>query len=217
MAASTHLFLWRPPGSSIETFARAGVDAVRRRLDGIALDGATVHATVRSPPRLSLVPFRGAPVALVSLSGSEMALVEARSALAKLPGEIEAWEVDPSTPIARTSHVAATLLTLFRRSPRIEPALFRARWFDEHTPMAIEIHPLIGYVRNVVVRPLLDGSAPWDGIVLEDFAEERDLTTLRLFGRGPKTIANAIRVGRHVRSFLDLGTLENYLVSERRI
>lgn len=217
MTIGKHMLLWRPPGSSIETFARAGVDAVRRRLDGIAIERAIVHATLRAPPRVTLVPFRRTPIALVSLRGTESALTAARASLAKLPGRLEGWEVDESIPVARTAHVATTLLTLFRRSPRIEPALFRTRWFDEHTPMTLEIHPVIGYVRNVALRPLLEGSAPWDGIVTEDFAEERDLVTLRLFGTGPKALLNAIRVGRHVRSFLDLKTIETYLVTERRL
>jgi hypothetical protein len=211
------MLLWRPPGSAIEIFARAGVDAVRRRLDGIALDDATVHATLHAPPRLTLVPFRRAPIALVSLRGSALALDAAREALTKLPGRVEAWHVDESVPVARTSHAAATLLTLFRRSPAIDEPLFRTRWFDEHTPMTLEVHPVIGYVRNVVLSALAPGSAPWDGIVTEDFAEERDLVTLRLFGRGPRALVNAMRVGRHVRSFLDLKTIETYLVTERRL
>ena len=211
------MVLWRPPETSIETFARAGVDAVWRRLDGIAFDRAIVHATMRTPTGLTLVPFRKSPIALVSIWGDETARTSALQALAKLPGRIEGWSVDESTPVLRVGDSTATLLTLFRRNPRIDEASFQRRWFDEHTPMTLEIHPVVGYVRNVVLGPLLDGSAGWDGIVTEDFAEERDLVTLRLFGRGPRAIVNALRVLRHVRTFLDLGTIETYLVREHRL
>ena len=39
----------------------------------------------------------------------------------------------------------------------------------------------------------------------------QDVTSLRLFGRGVKALANAVRIGRHVSSFLDLRTIETYL------
>ena len=47
-----------------------------------------------------------------------------------------------------------TLLTLFRKARHVDDALFHHRWFQEHTPLTLEIHPVVGYVRNVVVRPL---------------------------------------------------------------
>lgn len=212
------MLLWRPIApDGIAVFARAGVDAVARRLDGVPLDEVVVHATVREPPRVSLVPFRRDAVALVSVRGGEEALGRARDALSTLPGRLEGWSVDESIPVARTVKARATLLTLFRKSARIDRELFFARWFGEHTPMTLEIHPVIGYVRNVVTAPVVEGSTPHDGIVTEDFAEERDLTTLRLFGRGPRALWNTIRIGRHVSSFLDLRTIETWLVEERTL
>ena len=80
--------------------------------------------------------------------------------------------------------------------------------------MTLEVHPVVGYVKNVVRDVILPGSPPWDGIVTEDFADPRDLTTLRLFGRGPRALYEAVRVGWHVASFLDLGTIETYLATE---
>jgi hypothetical protein len=208
-----HVFVWRPPETDIAVFARAGRDAIERRLDGITFARATVHVTHRVPPRLSLVPFRRTPVALVSLVGSEAALVAARAALARLPGKLEGYAVDESVPLALEGRAEATLITLFKRSPRVDRALFLQRWHDEHTPMTLEIHPVVGYVRNVVRAPLCEGSPSWEGIVTEDFAALDDLTTLRLFGRGPRALYNVARIGRHVSSFLDLGSIETYLAT----
>lgn len=212
---TTHVFLWRPPERNIEVFARAGHDAVARKLDGIALEHALVHTTCTPPPRLTLVPFQRVPVALASLRGDAEALERARVALSALPGTLEGWRTETAVPVAATAATDTTLLTLFRQRPGIERALFLQRWHHEHTPMTLEIHPLVGYVRHVVHDALVPGSARWDGVVTEDYAEARDLTSLRLFGRGPRAIANAVRIGRHVSSFLDLRTIENYLVRGR--
>lgn len=206
-----HVYVWRPPEPEIGVFARAGRDAVERRLDDAGLTQIVVHSTQRVPPRLSLVPFQRAPMALVSITGDDASLARARHQLATLPGRLEGYTVDESTPVARTGPAAATLVTLFRRAPRVPPELFLRRWHDEHTAMTLEIHPVVGYVRNVVRAPLAPDVPPWDGIVTEDFAAIEDVTTLRLFGRGPRALLNAIRVGRHVPTFLDLRTIETYL------
>lgn len=208
-----HVFVWRPPESDITVFARAGCDAVERRLDGISFARATVHFTRVLPPRFGLVPYRRTPIALVSLRGTEAALTAARHALAKLPGRLDGYVVDESVPIEPAANARATLITLFRKSPRVDRATFLSRWHDEHTPMAMQIHPMVGYVRNVVRSVILEGSPPWDGIVTEDFATLEDLTTLRLFGGGARALYNALRVGRHVSTFLDLSTIANYLAT----
>lgn len=206
-----HVFVWRPPDSDIAVFARAGQGAVERRLDGIPFARATVHHTHVPPPRFGLVPYQRTPMALVSLRGSAEALDAARHALAKLPGRLEGWAVDESVPITPDPRARVTLVTLFRKRAAIDHATFLSRWHDEHTPMAVEIHRASGYVRNVVTRPLLEGSAPWDGIVTEDFVDPAAPTSLRLFGQGPRALYDALRVGRHVTTFLDLGTIQNYL------
>jgi hypothetical protein len=208
-----HVFVWRPPESDIRIFARAGQDAVDRRLDGIPFEQATVHVTHLVPPRFSLVPFRRDPLALVSLSGTPAALDAARLALAKLPGRLEGYVVDESVPVPPRPEAKATLLTLFAKKPGLAPALFQQRWFGEHTPLTLEVHPVVGYVRNAVRARLHDDAPAWDGIVTEDFADLADLTSLRLFGRGPRGLYNAVRVARHVSTFLDLATIQTYLVA----
>lgn len=215
---ASELFLWRPPATPIVVFARAGIDAVRARIDGIeGLEHATVHATLVPPPSFSLVPFRSVPVALVTLRGSHGALFEARARLEALPGRLEGWRARTTVPVAARAPADTVLLTLFRRARHVDAATFLRRWHDEHTPLTLEIHPVVGYVRHEVTSSIEPGSAAWDGIVTEDFAAPEDLTTLRLFGRGPRALLNAVRIGLHVRTFLDLGSIETYLVRERRL
>ncbi|MFO0685812.1 MAG: EthD domain-containing protein [Sandaracinus sp.] len=206
-----HVYVWRPPEPQIRIFARAGRDAIERRLDGAGLRTVVVHTTHVPPPALSLVPFRRSPMALVSMRGDETALAEAGRRLGTLPGRVEGYAVEESVPIACARPPRATLVTLFRRAPRVSTELFLRRWHGEHTPMTLEIHPVVGYVRNVVRAPLAPDAPPWDGIVTEDFAELADLTTLRLFGRGPRALVNVLRIARHVPTFLDLSTIETYL------
>lgn len=171
--------------------------------------------TRRAPPRLSVVPFARVPLVALAMPGRVP-----RSTLASLAelAPLQAWEVESTAPVVRSGPAEATLLTLFRRRPGLSPSLFHHRWFEEHTPMAIAIHPVVGYVRNVV-RSAHAGAAPWDGIVTEDFADAAHLAsfgllTQGLFGRGPQSLLHAARVGRHVSTFLDLRTLENHWVEE---
>lgn len=195
----------RPPGA-IDAAHGAGLMAALGRT------GVTVHVTCAPPPRLTLVPFRRSPILLVTLEGERPSAEGARDELRRR------FRTAPVSLVALDTRVVvapgrsrATLLTLFRQRPGLDRREFFRRWYEEHTPMTLEIHPVTGYVRSAVTE-VMDGEERWDGIVTEDFAEERDLTTLRLFGRGPRALANAVRVGLHVRSFLDLSTIETYLV-----
>ena len=155
-----HVYVWRPPEPQIRIFARAGRDAIERRLDGAGLRTVVVHTTHVPPPALSLVPFRRSPMALVSMHGDETALAEAGRRLGTLPGRVEGYAVEESVPIACARPPRATLVTLFRRAPRVSTELFLRRWHGEHTPMTLEIHPVVGYVRNVVRAPLAPDAPP---------------------------------------------------------
>ena len=171
----------------------------------------TAHVTEALPTRRTLIPFRRTPMVLVT-SHSRPTIEAAERALAPL---------GPTATSQRTTEVvvppsgACTLLTLFRQRPGLDRREFFRRWYEEHTPMTLEIHPVRGYVRGAVDEHL-GGDERWDGIVTEDFATLSDLTSLRLFGRGAKAIRNAVRVGLHIRTFLDLPSLETYLVQKVR-
>ncbi len=76
--------------------------------------------------------------------------------------------------------------------------------------MTLEVHPFIGYVRNVVEEAVLDGSPRWDGVVTEDAEHAAHIVSARhLFGGVRRMVPNMIRVGLHVSSFLDMRSIRN--------
>jgi hypothetical protein len=225
-------YLWRPAPDDGHTrgghaaFAARARSEVPRQLAGLGADEAWLHATEEPPPRLSLVPFRRSPLALVSVRGETETLgTRAGERLQALGGDWSGYEVNEAQPVARPRPATpgerwpgACLLTVFRRHPRGSRERFLAEWHGKHTPMSLRIHPLRSYVRNTIRKPVLPGSPPWDGIVTESFDPRQDLLNpLRLFGGPLRAPVNMIRVGLHIRSFMDLRSMENYLVSEQAI
>jgi hypothetical protein len=178
--------------------------------------GVTVLVSAPNPPRISVVPVSSKPLAMVSVADDRSVMESVRTTLAAIPGALSGYEVDESIPRERGARRSAvTLLTLFRKHPRLDSARFFREWYGRHTPMSLEIHPLTGYVRNAVTRTIIDGSTSWDGIVTEDFASREDLFwPTRMFGGPLRMVPNMLRVGLHVASFLDLRTLESYLMNE---
>lgn len=195
------------------------VGAVRdaaRRLGERLGPSDRLWATTEVPPRLTLVPFRRTPVLVASLGGTDAERGATFERLEACEGALEAWDVETTTPVVGGAAPAAVLLTLFRKRSDLDAATFRRRWFEEHTPLTIEVHPVIGYVRHAVQRRRR-GRVDWDGIVTEDFAAPAHLTSMGLFGqglfgRGPSAALNAVRIARHIGTFLELSTIETYLV-----
>lgn len=197
---------------------------VRDRLVPALLDrdpaGLKVVVTERPPPRPSLVPFSRAPVAVISWWGAEPPAVDEGGL------DVDVYEVEEALPVAYEktwpdgdATPGVCLLTLFRRRRGLDDATFFARWHDGHTPLSLEIHPLFAYVRNVVRRSL-DGAAPLDGIVEEQFREPSDLLDPRkMYGHGRLLAAlpNMIRVGVDIHGFMDLRGMEVCYATERWI
>lgn len=218
------LFLWRAaPGTPIRSFAASAPGHLAARLQGSGAREAVVHLTEEASPRLTPLPYRNEALALIGLRGEDGLLEKARAALRDLPGTLEGWRVEESVPVPRartgpagTPAPGACLLTLFRKNPRLGREEFFQEWYGRHTPLSLEIHPMVGYVRNAVAEPVLPRSGSWDGIVTEDFAERADLVSLsRLFGGRLRALPNMVRVGRHVAHFLHFPSIENYFVVER--
>ncbi len=220
---SKHLYVWRPAaGTSIASFASFAKADLAEALAGCGADDVSLHLTEAAPPRITPVPYKAEPLALVGVRGTEAALKAATERLLRLPGRLEAWRVDESIPVPRPRSWAlgerapgSCLLTFFKQHPGLSRNQFFHEWYERHTPLSLEIHPLAGYVRNAVVEPLLPGTPHWDGIVTESFAAVEDLTsTRRLFGGTLRCVPNMIRVGLHVSRFLELSTIENAFVAE---
>lgn len=218
------LYAVRPPaGTTNEAHRALLVDEVAPAL--LRAGAERLKLSVSLPPdvRAPLLPLKTEPWALVS------AWIEPGTPPERLRGHltahrlsVEAWQVTETIPRAydRTwpdgeASPGVALVTLFRRRRHTTHARFLEEWHQRHTPMALEIHPLWNYVRNVVDAPLIHGTPQWDGIVEEHFRELADVTDLRRFYGGTwSVIPNMIRVGRHVNGFLDLRSIENHLAVE---
>jgi hypothetical protein len=218
-------YLLRAPASeSVEPFRDRSLAAGARLLaSGPARLKLTF--TAEEPPRISMVPFRRDRVALVSLWDEATPEVAAArwNALLQAEGAAAGYRVDESVPRAYCRDwpegrdtPGGSMLTLLRRRAGMTDAEFLRRWHDGHSPLALEIHPLWSYVRNVVAAPVLPGSPPLCGIVEEQFRTRGEfLDPVQLFGGWRRMVPNMLRVFVDVRGFLDLAALETYLVTER--
>jgi hypothetical protein len=218
------MFIWNPPrGTQIQGFAEEAREVVVEKVHGLGAAELCLHVTVEPPPRLSVIPFKRRPVALVSVRGDDIELgALAGDRLDDLPGAWAGYRVEEALPVERARTWAlgerapgACLLTIFRRHPRLDREAFLREWHGTHTPMSLEIHPMWSYVRNTISEILLPGSPPWDGLVTESYREPGELLNpLRLFGGPLRAPWNMIRVGRHISRFMDLRSMENFLVGE---
>lgn len=220
---SKHVFLWRPlAGTPLASFASFARPELEKALVRCGAAEAWLHVTEEPPPRSTPVPYLHEPLALISAKGADEALRSVAARLRELPGTHHAWKVDEAVPVARAQSwphgeraPGACLLTFIRQNPKLSREEFLDQWFNHHTPLALEVHPLACYVRNQVLEPLLEGSPAWDGIVAESFAAREDLTSpRRMFGGTLRCLPNMIRVGLHVSKFLEFRTIENAFVSE---
>ncbi len=110
------------------------------------------------------------------------------------------------------------LLTMLQRKRGLQKKEFMRIWFGEHSPMAITIHPLVNYIRNVVTGYIAEDSPKVDGIVEEHFGADRDLINpVRMFGGMKKFLPSMLAVQRHVSTFIDLSNIRNYLCKEHLI
>ena len=181
--------------------------------------------TAEEPPRLTVMPFRRDRLALVSLWDEAAPETAAPRWNAILEGEGAAagYRVEESAPrVYRrdwpdgSDTPGGSMLTLLHRRAGLTDAEFLRRWHEGHSPLALEIHPLWNYVRNVVAAPVLPGSPPLCGIVEEQCRTRGELLDpVRFFGGWLRMAPNMLRVYRDVRGFLDLAAIENYLVTER--
>jgi hypothetical protein len=151
---------------------------------------------------------------------------EWRSEMAGLGWNLAGYQVTESIPRAyardwRDGDVSPgiVMLTLMNKNRRLSHEQFMHEWFEHHTPnIALKVHPLWNYIRNVVDCAVVEGSPPLDGIVEEHCLRRGDVTNpARYFGGPLKMIPNMVKVGLHANKFLDLSLVENYLLTEYHI
>jgi hypothetical protein len=101
-----------------------------------------------------------------------------------------------------------SLVTTIDKPASLDEAAFFAHWTTVHTPLSVKWHPLVGYVRNHVVRAITGDAPSCAGIVSESFANADDLLVPdRFLGAGDDGIPLVDRVAAmtdDVRAFLDL-------------
>jgi hypothetical protein len=103
------------------------------------------------------------------------------------------------------------LVTTFPKPERIDDETFYARWYESHTPLSLEIHPLLQYIRNTVARVLTPGAPPLRAIVNESVASvEIAADPIAFFG----TERDRKRAIDDLLSFVDFDTLSTALMSE---
>ena len=218
-------YLLRAPASESVAAFRDRTLACGARLLACGPARLKLTFTAEEPPRLTVMPFRRDRLALVSLwdEGAPDAAGARWNAILEAEGAAAGYRVDESVPRAYrrdwpdgSDTPGGSMLTLLHRRAGLTDAEFLRRWHEGHSPLALEIHPLWNYVRNVVAAPVLPGSPPLCGIV-EEQCRTRDelLDPVRFFGGWLRMVPNMLRVYRDVRVFLDLAAIENYLVTER--
>jgi hypothetical protein len=188
--------------------------AARMRARLAELPGASLVVT-EAPPPFALFPFQRRPLALFSITADDV------SALAASLGAA-AYPVDEALPVPRPAHwpsraPSPILVTLFHRRPGLPWDTFLERWHDGHTPLSLEVHPLVYYVRNVVLEHPEDAE-PWDGIVVEACPTRRDLLDPRRFygGSTRAMLRNLPRIARDITRFLDPRRMEVFYATEYR-
>ena len=199
-----------------------------RDIDAVAAPRLKL-TTAEAPPRWSVIPFSARPLVLVSVDTPDRHRLHAAALDAGLDrldlATFERYDVRTSIPVELPDRPqvgeltpCVELLTLFRRKPGLDDEAFIRRWHGGHTPMSIEIHPLRGYIRNVMEARWPDEATPLDGIVEEYFEEPRDLLNPSVFfGGALRMLPNMVRVAWDVRGFIDLATIETYWAAERWI
>lgn len=183
------------------------------------IEGISVVLTVKKPPFFSVIPFKKAKIASISLRGSQSPMLEN---ILRLPGCAGLYEVEEAIPVAyqktwkdTETTPGVNLLTLFRQKQSIDYETFIRRWHHGHTPLSLRIHPLWNYNRNVVLNKRSDSSELWDGIVEEHFQKASDLLNPAKFFGNPLTMFyRMMQVYFDTRSFLDYPSMETYLGEE---
>ena len=214
------------PGEPVELFRERVFGAFASYLMDAGPEGLKICVSAMDHPRLSLIPFGRGRIALVSIwygrgTGRE-AGDWARDAAREWKGPASAYLVEESVPVAYARTWPAGektpglgLLTIFNPRRGLSREDFIHGWHRGHTPLALRVHPLWNYVRNVVVESLLPGLPVPGGIVEEQCRDAADiLTPWKFFGGPLAMVPNMIRIALDIRKWMDIGTIENHLVDE---
>lgn len=214
--------LWKPAAETIDAFRRRLFEQQVPELLRLAPGALTVSiADVEGGSQARPRDDGSTPAGLVSVRVEKHEQArETIRALDPALGHVAGYAVRESIPLAyderRWSDGEATpgakQVTLLRRRPDLPEREFLRRWHEIHTPLALSVHPLWAYHRNVVESALTPNAPAYDGIVELMVREVRDLTEpMRFFGGKTE---NVRRIVDDVRKWLDFDTIEYYAMRE---
>lgn len=215
-----HLFFARSRGDRA-AFRANVLDRVAPGLRTHARGPLKLGLTDRANPKLTVLPLRAENLLMVSTWG-EVDVDGVLATMGALGGDAFGYVVEESYPIryARTwpdgeRSPGEVLLTLLSKNDKLSYDAFMHEWHGRHTPKALRIHPMWSYARNVVTKPLREGTPVFEGVVEEHYRTLADVVNpVRMFGGARRFLPHMIEVGRHASHFLDLRRTENYLIGE---
>ena len=172
------------------------------------------------PPKLSLFPFKSAPIAIFNVYADDPGPFT--DALKGAADQVSGYAVDEAYPVAYEKAwsdgdptPSPILLTMLHKKEGVSEDEYIDRWHYGHTPLSLEIHPLWYYQRNVIVEPVTEGAEHSDGVVLEACPTRRDLLNpTRFFGGALKMVPNMLRVANDIKGFLDMKKTETFYATE---
>ena len=222
-----YIYLIRSPEKpGNQAFKSEIFDKLVPRLLRLNPEKLKIDLTEVKPPRLTVLPLKRTGLAMISVWDNQADRTKDWQAeMAGIGSNVAGYQVTESTPVAYKkdwddgkASPGAVMLTLMRKNPSLSYEQFMKEWFGHHTPMAMRIHPLWNYIRNVVESAVIEGSPPMDGIVEEHCRSLRDITNpARYFGGLFRMLPNMVRVGLHANKFLQISAVENYLLTEYHI
>jgi hypothetical protein len=189
-----------------------------------AIGVARLHFTItlQKPPGLSVIPFSKAKIAMISVQNKDHGYHEI---LEKQEGYAGSFAVTEALPVAYDKNwgdglatPGVCLLTLFRQKKGQDYDVFIDRWHNGHTPHTLKVHPIYHYNRNVVNKAIGDPPVWYDGIVEEHCRDRKTLLNpFIFFGKPLMAPINMVKTYFDVKSFIDYGSIETYLVREYHI
>ncbi|HUU63366.1 MAG TPA: EthD domain-containing protein [Dehalococcoidia bacterium] len=222
-----YIFLVRSPEKlELQMFSSQIFDKLVHGLLELEPQKLKISLTEYKKPRFTILPLKATAVALVSIWGELDGDIERWQAeMTSTGGRVTGYRVTESTPVAYekdwedgNASPGMVLLTLMKKNAKLSYEQFMDEWFGHHTPMALRIHPLWNYTRNVVESVVIEDSPPFDGIVEEHFRSLGDITNpARFFGGAFRMLPNILKVYRHTNKFMKISATENYLLTEYHI
>ena len=172
-----YMFLIRPPNQvDLAALKSQVLDKLVPRLFQLNPEKLKVDLTEPKRPRLTVLPLRKNHLAMISVwDGRADRAQQWQSEMAGPGWSMAGYQITESTPRAYTkdwkdgeASPGIVMLTLMNRNRRLSYEQFMKEWFEHHTPnVALKVHPLWNYIRNVVDSVVVAGSPPLDGIVEE--------------------------------------------------